>query len=112
MRPTTIKKEKRSYSLKYYYKNAVKLRDRALKYYHNNKEKCNRRHMVWRNKLRDEIIIKFGNKCKRCGFNDKRALQIDHVNGGGCKETNGLSPATFYKKVAGESPLVSLHPPP
>ena len=24
--------------------------------------------------------------CKRCGFSDIRALQIDHINGGGSKE--------------------------
>lgn len=27
-----------------------------------------------------------GGKCLRCGFTDERALQIDHVNGGGSKE--------------------------
>ena len=25
-------------------------------------------------------------KCVRCGFSDKRALQFDHINGGGVKE--------------------------
>lgn len=32
------------------------------------------------------ILELLGAKCKRCGFNDKRALQIDHINGGGTKE--------------------------
>ena len=27
-----------------------------------------------------------GGKCVRCGFSDPRALQIDHINGGGSKE--------------------------
>lgn len=31
-----------------------------------------------------------GNKCNRCGFDDRRALQIDHVNGGGCTERNAI----------------------
>ena len=31
-------------------------------------------------------IAQLGNKCARCGFRDARALQIDHVNGGGNKE--------------------------
>lgn len=28
----------------------------------------------------------YGNKCARCGFNDSRALQIDHVNDDGADE--------------------------
>ena|SRR3990167_6960303 len=27
-----------------------------------------------------------GGKCIRCGFSDYRALQVDHINGGGVKE--------------------------
>lgn len=34
-------------------------------------------------KLRTGIIEKMGGKCVRCGFDDPRALQFDHVNGGG-----------------------------
>lgn len=37
-------------------------------------------------KLRNNVIDKLGGKCATCGFYDKRALQIDHVNGGGSKE--------------------------
>mgnify|MGYP001576290723 CR=1 FL=1 len=33
--------------------------------------------------LRAAVLESFGNKCDKCGFSDKRALQIDHVNGGG-----------------------------
>lgn len=29
-----------------------------------------------------------GNKCRKCGFDDKRALQFDHVAGGGTKDRN------------------------
>jgi len=36
--------------------------------------------------LREKAIEKLGGKCIRCGFSDIRALQIDHVNGGGNKE--------------------------
>jgi hypothetical protein len=31
-----------------------------------------------------------GTVCVRCGFSDKRALQVDHVNGGGTKEREKL----------------------
>jgi hypothetical protein len=37
-------------------------------------------------KVREETLNLLGGKCVKCGFNDKRALQIDHINGGGNKE--------------------------
>ena len=37
-------------------------------------------------KLRKSTIEALGGKCVRCGFTDRRALQIDHINGGGSKE--------------------------
>jgi len=33
--------------------------------------------------LRDRVLEFLGGKCVVCGFDDHRALQIDHVNGGG-----------------------------
>lgn len=33
--------------------------------------------------LKDEVYQALGNICSRCGFNDSRALQIDHVRGNG-----------------------------
>lgn len=42
-----------------------------------------------RNKARDErvaVLMLLGGQCERCGFNDSRALQIDHVHGGGNRE--------------------------
>lgn len=36
--------------------------------------------------LRKSVVEALGGKCVRCGFDDIRALQIDHVNGGGVKE--------------------------
>lgn len=43
--------------------------------------------------LRQTVVAHLGGACSRCGFDDPRALQIDHVNGGGCEERrNGKSP--------------------
>jgi hypothetical protein len=36
--------------------------------------------------IHKQCIAKLGNKCANCGFDDIRALQIDHINGGGKKE--------------------------
>lgn len=40
----------------------------------------------YRIKLRKRTIDIMGGKCVKCGFNDQRALQIDHINGGGNRE--------------------------
>lgn len=48
---------------------------------------------------RAELLATLGGKCVRCGFSDARALQIDHVNGGGRRTDPYRATAAFYKKV-------------
>ena len=38
------------------------------------------------NHLKEELYNIFGKRCIKCGFDDVRALQLDHVNGGGAEE--------------------------
>lgn len=40
-----------------------------------------------------------GNKCVRCGTNDIRILQIDHIYGGGSKELRKIGTDGVYKKI-------------
>jgi hypothetical protein len=40
----------------------------------------------WRLKLKQTAHAALGGKCSKCGFQDSRALQIDHVNGDGYVE--------------------------
>lgn len=49
---------------------------------------------------RIEALKALGNKCKRCGFIDVRALQIDHVDGGGTKVLRRVNSYTYYRKIA------------
>lgn len=58
---------------------------------------------VWRKKYREEwhdkVLVIMGSRCCQCGYNaDKRALQVDHIDGGGCRESakTGLP---YWKKV-------------
>jgi hypothetical protein len=46
---------------------------------------------AYHDKLRKLVIEKLGGKCVRCGFSDYRALQIDHVHGGGRKEAKAIT---------------------
>ena len=59
--------------------------------------------MIYHDKLRNEVLDKLGGKCVKCGFADRRALQIDHVNGNGLADrklyTNGGSSWSFLKAV-------------
>lgn len=45
---------------------------------------------------RERIVKLLGNRCCRCGFSDVRALQIDHVNGGGTRDRARLKGAIAY----------------
>ena len=50
--------------------------------------------------LRKSVIDALGGRCVRCGFADIRALQIDHINGGGSKERKELGfGGNFHKNV-------------
>ena len=43
----------------------------------------------WSAKRRLKVIELLGGKCLHCGFTDVRALQLDHINGGGSKVRDG-----------------------
>ena len=46
------------------------------------------------------IFDLLGGVCKHCGFSDSRALQIDHINGGGVKELNSIgNKRSYYSRV-------------
>src|SRR6267378_5501639 len=50
-------------------------------------------------RLRKAALIVLGDKCVRCGFDDDRALQIDHVNGGGRADHVKRGPRAIYKEA-------------
>lgn len=105
--------KQREASRRYYWKNKEKINARLRTYYktdefkkwrkenrHKYREAENKIAKEYYQKNKIEIQIKqgtrgkairtairklLGDKCNTCGFNDVRALQIDHVNGGGNK---------------------------
>lgn len=54
---------------------------------------------AWYSKKKAEIFEALGGKCVRCGFSDIRALQIDHIHGGGRNEIQRMGWPAYYKKV-------------
>jgi len=52
--------------------------------------------------IRSAVLTYLGGKCVTCGFSDWRALQIDHINGGGRKDRRARPSLTaYYKHVMG-----------
>lgn len=50
-------------------------------------------------KSRLNAISLLGGVCKRCGFSDPRALQIDHIKGGGNREFKAKGNYFVYLKI-------------
>lgn len=90
---------RKKYASEYYQRNkeAIKAKVRA----HSEKPEVKARQKVYRVKyhqtvkaerkarrdaVRDELLSILGRACVRCGFDDKRALQFDHIHGGGGKD--------------------------
>jgi len=49
-----------------------------------------------RGRYKKIIMDLLGGRCVRCGINDWRVLQIDHVNGGGTKEKKRYGGNGYY----------------
>ena len=62
----------------------------------------------YRRRIRISVLEILGGKCIKCNFEDKRALQIDHIKGGGNrerKEKRFLGQGKQYYKEVMESVL-------
>ena len=54
-----------------------------------------------RQRLRKEVMEGYGGKCSSCGFDDPRALALDHVNDNGAEERKEWRGKMdfFYQKI-------------
>lgn len=57
-----------------------------------------------RSRVRAGALDALGNKCVKCGFDDPRALQIDHIFGGGHQERKRIGNNGTYKRVVAGEP--------
>lgn len=98
------KKKMRKYLADYYVKNKDVLVVKDRKTYLRNRVSSLSKAKTIHQKIRNEIIGLLGGKCSNpnCavpnGMTDKRCLQIDHINGGGCKEARKFSAGSIYYK--------------
>jgi len=98
----------------YYLKNKVSVLKRIREYHlkhHQYKpskptrwgiKKANERR-VYNQLYRQEIIKKLGGKCVRCGIDDIRVLQVDHINGGGNKEKRNFTNNQIRKMIMNDN---------
>lgn len=114
------KEEKLEYAKKYYRANKEKISERIKNYKLSNIEKFrsyqksyrikNREkylpyYQEKRNKFRKELLkLAGGIECKSCGFQDWRALQIDHINGNGRKDDSIRKNQVKFKRDVIENP--------
>lgn len=86
------------------HKEAIAQKDRE--YYLANREKiisqCNAYAVGYNQQKRNSAIDVLGGKCVRCGIDDRRVLQIDHINGGGKKEERKIGNGGIVKKILTE----------
>lgn len=90
---------KQNVTKKYRYKNDSMFKMKTLNKQRADYVKYNEKKLMymrgWREKVRLDVLKFVGGEkglvCIKCGFSDIKALQIDHVNGGGRKELRELS---------------------
>ena len=51
---------------------------------------------------RRRVLMELGPVCVQCGFSDVRALQVDHVNGGGAKDRRMKGQRRYWSRVGEE----------
>jgi hypothetical protein len=57
--------------------------------------------------LRDAVIAKLGGRCA-CGFDDARALEIEHVGGGGTAHMRSVQRETWYRQILRDTSQVAV----
>jgi hypothetical protein len=50
-------------------------------------------------KKREALFGKYGDKCAKCGFTDKRALQFDHIQNDGASDRKNMGQYSLMKKM-------------
>lgn len=64
-----------------------------------NRKDHNAYHLSRCYRLRGEALAALGGICARCGFSDRRALQIDHKSGGGSKDIKARGWNRRYQEI-------------
>jgi hypothetical protein len=95
--------EIKAYRKKYYREHLKEIKIWAKLHHQKNKEVIGRKQYEYQHQqtilLRQQVLERFGGKCERCGFDDSRALQIDHIHSDGAKERKTNRGVKFLSKL-------------
>lgn len=64
-----------------------------------NPEKYRQQSREHKRKTREKLFMVYGDKCAVCGFSDKRALTLDHINQNGNAERRKLGERGVYRRA-------------
>lgn len=88
---------------KWYYKNHEKAkrlkRENMRRYRKEHPERYRKASIKAKDKLRQSVFEIYGNVCARCGFDDKRALTLDHINNNGAEERAEIGSRGSYRRA-------------
>src|SRR5205085_10339966 len=68
------------------------------------RQRQNDRLRIYYRRVTQKVFGLYGNKCARCGFDDSRALQLDHIDGGGRRLKEERGPRLCAEILAGKHP--------
>lgn len=102
-----------AYQRNYYQKYKERIKERSRKYYNShykrnkkNRERLNTLRRDSYHKTKVEVLLYYGRgklACVKCGYDDIRALSIDHIKGGGTRERarrgEGYSQVRIYQRL-------------
>ena len=84
---------------RWYWKNHEQILAKKALYREKNRNRRRLQSLEYAERIRNEVFVLLGSVCVRCGFDDKRALQIDHINGGGSRENSLIGTYGIRKKI-------------
>jgi hypothetical protein len=73
----------RQYNQRYHAANRTRLIDASRRWKQKNRSRANELNAESALRQKRRCFALYGSRCNRCGFEDERALQIDHINGPG-----------------------------
>ena len=69
------------------------------KYRAENPEKYAEQSRISKRRLRNRVLEFYGRECGLCGFDDERALTLDHVLNNGAEERKNLGERGVYRRA-------------
>ena len=103
--PIKRKEAGKVYLKRYYWKNRQRLLEQNKMYRLTEKHRLKYMRKEREQALKIKVLTHYGNgkcACVRCGFDDLRALSIDHIEGGGCQHLKQLNRRNLYTWLLGE----------